>query len=94
MSLDERNELFDVILSEWNGAVKKLFSHDWPNISCLGNTSPHLHWHLIPRYYSPRNCYGIEFIDPNPKGNYSPYPKKDLSPEILMKIKEEIKINI
>ena len=91
MSKGEWEELFGVIIPAWDTAVKELFQHDWPNVACLGNTSPHLHWHLIPRYHSPREFHDMPFIDPNPTGNYAPYPKKELPLELILTIKEEIK---
>ena len=90
MLKEEAEELFSTIVPEWHNAVKKSFGCDRPNISCLGNLWNHLHWHLIPRYNSPREFYGIKFIDPNPKGNYSPHDKKEIAEEILLKIKEDI----
>ncbi len=94
MNAPERGELFSKIIPAWNNAVAELFKHDWPNVAILGNEAPHLHAHLIPRYRSPRNFYGIEFIDPNPKGNYSPYPKKKIDLEILLQIKEEMQAQL
>lgn len=90
MNSFERDELFETITPAWGAAVYKLFKHDWPNIAIFSNTAKHLHAHLIPRYNSPREFYGIEFTDPNPKGNYAPYPKKEIPNDILIKIKEDI----
>ncbi len=87
----ERNELFGKVIPEWESAVKELFNHDWSNVASLGNTSPHLHWHLIPRFNSPRKLNDIEFVAPNPKGNYAPYPKKELPLEMLLKIRDDFK---
>jgi len=94
MDKTETDELFNIIVPEWDRAVSELFDHDWPNVSYLGNTSPHLHWHLIPRYHTPRKFYDTDFIDPNPTGNYAPYPKKPLPEEVLMQIKRDIKSKI
>lgn len=91
MTIAEREELFDFVIPAWDDAVKRLFKHDWPNLASLGNTSPHLHWHLIPRYHTPRNFQGIEFIDTNPTGNYAPYEKRTIKLETLLKIRDDIK---
>jgi len=91
MTAPERGELFSKVIPEWNKAVAELFKHDWPNMAILGNEAPHLHAHLIPRYHSPRHAYGIEFIDPNPKGNYAPYPKQEIALDVLLRIKEDMK---
>ncbi len=90
MSPQERDELFACVLPEWERAVKEIFQHDLTNLACLCNTAKHLHWHFIPRYNAPRVRGGIEFVDPNPTGNYAPYPKKDLSEEFLFAIRDEM----
>lgn len=94
MNPAETKELFEVVLPAWEKALKIVSNPDWTNAACLGNTSPHLHWHFIPRYNSPRQFDGFEFIDPNPKGNYAPYPKKELPTGLLMHIKTELTNNI
>ncbi|MBI4441231.1 hypothetical protein HY639_03620 [Candidatus Woesearchaeota archaeon] len=90
----ERNELFDLVIPSWEKAVAALFHPDWTNAAALGNTSPHLHWHLIPRYHSPRVYAGVTFEDPNPKGNYAPYPKKELPLEFVLQIRDQLKANL
>jgi diadenosine tetraphosphate (Ap4A) HIT family hydrolase len=30
--------------------LRRLMSPDKINLACLGNLTPHLHWHVIPRY--------------------------------------------
>jgi len=93
MRPEEGQELFGTIVPAWNKAIKTLFNHDWPNVAILGNEWRHLHAHLIPRYFSSRTAYGIEFIDPRPKGNYAPYNehKKEVPLEIFLRIKDDIK---
>ena len=90
----ESNELMHIVIPAWNEAIKALFRHDRPNVAILGNEWRHLHAHLIPRYHTPRTFYGIEFVDPNPKGNYSPFTKREISDEILLKVKEDIKAKL
>ena len=96
MRIDERNELFDLIVPRWEKAVKELFNSTWTNIASYGNTSKHLHWHLIPRYDSSRTFYGLVFDDVNQSKNYSPYEKKNIDESILFKIRNDIteKINL
>lgn len=91
MKKEERDELFNLIVPEWEVAVKVLFSPSRTNMACLGNTHNHLRWHLIPRYKEPKELFGITFTDPNPSRNYSPYPKMNISLETLLQIKEMIK---
>ena len=94
MNLRESEELFSLIVPSWHSAVSELFGKFRPNIAILGNEWPHLHAHLIPRFQDNKHFYGIDFIDPNPKANYSPYPKKEISLEVLLKIKKDIENKI
>ncbi|MBN2052476.1 hypothetical protein JW756_03155 [Candidatus Woesearchaeota archaeon] len=94
MNLDEREELFSTIIPLWEKVISEIYGEIRPNIAIFGNETPHLHAHLIPRFYSPRKFYGIEFIDPNPTGNYAPYPKKNIPLEVLLKIRDDIKAKI
>ncbi len=89
MTLEEVGELMTIVQA-WDRTIRELYHHDWPNLSILGNEAPHLHAHLIPRYHSLRNFEGIEFVDPNPQGNWSPYPRKEIPLETLLKIKNDI----
>ena len=91
MGSDEAIELFRTIVPYWDNAVRQLFQHDRPNVSILGNDWNHLHAHLIPRYNSPRLVHGIEFIDPNPNGNYAPYDKLKLKEPDLFAIRDDLK---
>lgn len=90
MTLEEQTELFGIIIPMWDRAIRDLFQHDWSNVAILGNDAPHLHAHLIPRFWTPRSFYGIDFVDPRPKGNYAPYDKKEIALETLMRIKDDI----
>ncbi len=91
MAKEERDELFDLIFPQWESAIKSLFAHTRANIAALGNTYNHLNWHMIPRYKEPREFLGMQFIDPDPTRNYSPYPKNNIPLEVLMQIKDSIK---
>ena len=94
MKIEERNELFDLIIPEWEIAIKILFTPTRINMASLGNTHNHLRWHLIPRYREPKELFGITFTDTDPSRNYSPYPKKDIPLETLLYIKEAIKAKL
>jgi diadenosine tetraphosphate (Ap4A) HIT family hydrolase len=94
MNVEEREELFDIILPAWNKVNKKIFQHDLTNFAIFANTAKHLHAHFIPRYNQSRTFENIVFTDPNPTGNYSPYPKKELSVEIFNTILSGMKRGI
>lgn len=87
----EAEDLFSIVIPSWHKAVSELFGESRPNVAILGNEWPHLHAHLIPRFQGTRHFYKIDFIDPNPKGNWSPYPKREISLEVLLRIKGDIK---
>lgn len=36
-------------------AMRAVMSPDKVNLACLGNMTPHLHWHVIPRYADDRD---------------------------------------
>jgi diadenosine tetraphosphate (Ap4A) HIT family hydrolase len=94
MTTDERDELFDKVYKDWDEAVSNLFQYDVPNVSCLANDYRHLHWHFVPRYETPRNFEGVQFVDERFGHNYSPTPKKEVPDEVITKLREAIKAEI
>lgn len=91
MNVEERNELFDLVIHDWSNALKKNFGMDRPNLTILGNTWNHLHAHLIPRYNKPFKILDFEFVDPNPTGNPSPHEKKLIPPNVLVEIVKRLR---
>jgi len=53
VDLDEetRNEFMGVIF-QMEKYIKEYLQPDKINLASLGNKTPHLHWHIIPRYFS------------------------------------------
>ncbi|UCH32839.1 MAG: HIT family protein [Candidatus Bathyarchaeota archaeon] len=49
LPLDKRLKFCEEMI-EVAAAIDKVFHPDKINYELLGNTSPHLHWHIIPRY--------------------------------------------
>jgi len=51
-------------------AVRQVLSPDKINLASLGNVTPHLHWHVIPRFASDRHfpnpVWGSPRRDPQP----------------------------
>lgn len=90
MNKAEREELFGVIIPLWNKIIYKILQHDLSNFAIFTNSANHLHAHLIPRYNRTVIFKGIEFIDSNPRGNYSPYIKKELPINVFEEIKSTI----
>lgn len=50
LSQEKRNAFFDD-LTLAGTAIAQVFRADKMNYQQLGNLVPHLHWHIIPRYY-------------------------------------------
>lgn len=94
MEGEESSELFSIIIPAWHKSVSGLFGQSRPNVAILGNDWNHLHVHLIPRFEGRKTFYEIDFIDPNPQGNYAPYPKKEIPLDVLLKIRDDIRNNL
>ena len=58
LSEDERGQLMRVVFAV-EAVLRKLARPDKINIASLGNVTPHIHWHVIPRWHDDR-CF------PNP----------------------------
>lgn len=54
LTVDERQHLMTVTLAV-EQAVRQVLSPDKINLASLGNVTPHLHWHVIPRYTDDRH---------------------------------------
>ena len=70
MPREESRALFDevVAVSEAIAAV----TEPWKmNYACLGNTEPHVHWHLTPRYESDPRRYDAIWSRPDVERNVS-----------------------
>lgn len=52
---DERRRLLDVVLLV-EEAVREVVRPDKVNLASLGNVTPHVHWHVIPRWEDDR-CF-------------------------------------
>jgi diadenosine tetraphosphate (Ap4A) HIT family hydrolase len=44
--------------------LKRAFAFDKINYLMLMMVDPQVHFHVIPRYATPRSACGVEFIDP------------------------------
>ena len=59
-------------------ALDALWSPDHYNYAFLMNVDPQVHFHLIPRYQSPRVFAGATFTDPAFGGHYALGPERPL----------------
>lgn len=80
---------FAQVVKDIERALKQCFSYDKINWLMLMMKDKHAHFHIIPRYQTPRNFAGIEWIDtaePDPLTQRHP----EVSSEILQRVKREI----
>jgi len=49
LSVSERSELMAAVFAV-EGALRAILAPDKINLASLGNQTPHLHWHVIPRF--------------------------------------------
>ena len=73
------------VLSLWafiratKAALTVLFAPDHFNYMFLMNLTPHVHFHLFPRYVSTREFGGQTFADTNYGGHYDPDESRTLT---------------
>ncbi|APV49247.1 HIT family protein [Betaproteobacteria bacterium GR16-43] len=53
----ERRDLMDVVFAV-ESAVRETLQPDKMNLASLGNMTPHVHWHVIPRFRDDRHFPG------------------------------------
>ena len=49
---EETRNKFMVVIFQTEKIIKEYLQPDKINLASLGNITPHLHWHIIPRYLS------------------------------------------
>ena len=54
LSRQEREALMDVVFAV-EGAVRETMRPDKMNLASLGNMTPHVHWHVVPRFHDDRH---------------------------------------
>lgn len=76
LPLAERNHLMDVVFAV-ESAVRQKLRPDKINLASLGNLTPHLHWHVIPRWHGDRHF-------PNPIWGEMQRDAQPVAPENLV----------
>lgn len=69
----ERTRLMEVVFAVEN-ALRKRLTPDKMNLASLGNQSPHLHWHVIPRFADDRHFPGPIWAAPRREPVGRPVP--------------------
>lgn len=70
-------------------ALREITKPDKINLACLGNKTPHVHWHVIPRFENDRHFPNSHWGEAVRKGQ--PFV---LSALIQKSLKEKIKAHI
>ena len=90
---EEQEELM-LILKDLKDATARAFNADWFNYAFLGNETPHLHGHFVPRYSSDREFNGLTFTDELWGHKYQTDKSFNTTQELLeavrIKLKEEL----
>ena len=82
LTLDEWDELRE-LLRDALDRERAAFKPDHFNVMFLGNEVRHLHLHIFPRYATPREAAGVEFIDAAWPDHYGLEPGPTLTREQL-----------
>ena len=89
----EEMQEFAQVVKDIEKALRISFSYNKINYQMLMMKDKHTHFHIIPRYSSPRTFAGIEWVDEGwPK--LPPAKKPAVPQDILKQIKEEIIKNL
>lgn len=70
----ERIRLMEVVFAV-ETALRKRLSPDKMNVASLGNQSPHVHWHVIPRWADDRHFPGPIWAAPRREPPPRPLPE-------------------
>ncbi|PIP87210.1 hypothetical protein COW81_01495 [Candidatus Campbellbacteria bacterium CG22_combo_CG10-13_8_21_14_all_36_13] len=87
---EEQEELF-LILQELERALLETLKPDLLNYAFLGNSTHHLHCHVIPRYSKPKEFEGVVFEDERWGHNYRTNYDFVTPDHILEKVKSVLK---
>ena len=72
---DERARFMRVVFTV-EAVLREQLLPDKINLACLGNVTPHLHWHVIPRFrddpHFPNPIWGALIRQPNPRSRTDP----------------------
>lgn len=87
----EEQEELTVVVQELTVCLNGLYRPDLYNYANLRNEWSHCHWHVIPRYETPRHIHGEEFVDENWGHNYAPYPGREIGAQVFAAIKADMR---
>ncbi len=90
---EEEMKEFALVVKDVERALKKSFSCDKMNYLMLMMKDNHTHFHIIPRYATPRQCAGVEWVDSSWPG-FEMVKNPDVELPVLLAIKAELQKHI
>jgi diadenosine tetraphosphate (Ap4A) HIT family hydrolase len=93
---DEELKELGLVLREYEQALQKLWQPDHINYLWLGNLfrehKGHGHMHIIPRYSTPREFDGVQFIDKRYGDFHFPYESPNFSRAQMEKVRDALRV--
>lgn len=74
LGADEARRLMEVVFAV-EAAVRETMGADKMNLASLGNQTPHVHWHVVPRFRDDRHFPGP--IWAAPQRPHAPHPERE-----------------
>ena len=60
-------------------AIREIFNPDKINLASLGNKTPHLHWHVIPRFEDDKHFPNSHWGEVMRDGNFAPLDEENIN---------------
>ena len=70
-------------------AIREIFNPDKINLASLGNKTPHLHWHVIPRFEDDKHFPNSHWGEVMREGNFTPLNEANIN-DLTQKISTHI----
>lgn len=70
-------------------AIREIFNPDKINLASLGNKTPHLHWHVIPRFEDDKHFPNSHWGEVMREGNFAPLDEENMN-DLMQKISAHI----
>lgn len=86
---NEQSELL-MIVSGLKTVLHDLYQPTRLNYDNLRNAWHHCHWHVVPRYDTPRIVEGVEFVDENVGKNWPPFTPFPIPESLHARIRSDI----
>lgn len=85
---DERARMMKTVFAV-ELAIREIFNPDKINLASLGNKTPHLHWHVIPRFEDDKHFPNSHWGEVMRDGNFAPLDEENIK-ELTQRISSHI----